>query len=295
MIRPLLVGAAIVSIAAFVLRPAASQPPPAPPKPDAKKKAEKPKKQTRPLVTIVTDRGEIVLELYPDEAPKTVSNFVALIKRGFYDGLTFHRVEPGFVVQGGDPNGNGTGGPGYTIPSESNTQLRHTRGAVGMANSGKDTAGSQFYIVTGKDAFQLDNGLYTLFARVLGGQDVAEALRVGDKMTRVTVVLPPSFKPRPFGPSRRAEPSGLVYPELPDDVRTRRYGPTVRVSAQIAIDGKATVTLERGSGDARVDAAILAAIRAWTWAPALKDGQPVASRDRFDYDLATHSRRYDGQ
>ena len=93
--------------------------------------------------------GEIKIEFFPEDAPKTVENFVTLAKKGFYDGLTFHRVEPGFVVQGGDPKGNGTGGPGYKIKAEFNKQ-KHVRGAVAMARSqDPDSAGSQFYITLG--------------------------------------------------------------------------------------------------------------------------------------------------
>jgi peptidyl-prolyl cis-trans isomerase B (cyclophilin B) len=149
-----------------------------------------------PIVVMQTNKGIIKIRLYPEVTPKTVENFVKLVKKGFYDGLKFHRVEPGFVVQGGDPQGNGSGGPGYEIKNEDNKQLKHNRGAVAMANAGPDTAGSQFYIVIGKPAPHLDEkddrgiSKYTIFGQVIVGQDVAERLAVGDKMLKVTVVEP---------------------------------------------------------------------------------------------------------
>lgn len=153
-----------------------------------------PKPVHHPIAVIETDRGVIKILLYPEEAPKTVENFMTLAKKGFYNGLTFHRVEPGFVIQGGDPNGNGTGGPGYTIKNEANNRLLHNRGAVAMANAGRDTAGSQFYIVIDKPARSLDEryddkvNKYTLFGQVIAGQDVAESIKVGDKMKKVTII-----------------------------------------------------------------------------------------------------------
>ena len=154
------------------------------------------KKVTNPIVTIVTAKGTIKVKLYPEEAPKTVANFIKLIDKGFYNGLTFHRVEPGFVIQGGDPAGNGSGGPGWNIPNEDNKKLKHNRGAMAMANAGPDTAGSQFYIVINKPAPFLDakdeRGIskYTIFGQVISGQAVAEKIAVGDKMTKVTVQKP---------------------------------------------------------------------------------------------------------
>ena len=108
-----------------------------------------------------TTKGTILLELYPDEAPIAVQNFIDLIRKRFYDGLTFHRIED-FVAQGGDPKGDGTGGPGYTIKSEVNSRLQHARGALGMANSGRDTAGSQFYIVKKGQLHPRQRQLYAL-------------------------------------------------------------------------------------------------------------------------------------
>jgi cyclophilin family peptidyl-prolyl cis-trans isomerase len=143
----------------------------------------KPVKQT---ATITMDKGgEIKIEFFPEDAPKTVENFVTLTNKGFYDGLTFHRVEPGFVVQGGDPKGNGTGGPGYKIKAEFNKQP-HVRGALAMARSNDpDSAGSQFYIVLAPAHF-LD-GKYTVFGKVTSGMDVVDKIRVGDKMKSVKI------------------------------------------------------------------------------------------------------------
>ena len=130
--------------------------------------------------------GDIVIEFYPEDAPKTVDNFVKLAKKGFYDGLTFHRREERFVIQGGDPKGNGTGGPGYTIPAEFNKQ-KHVRGAVAMARTqDPNSAGSQFYICLAPANF-LD-GQYTVFGRVTSGMEVVDKIKVGDKMKTVKIV-----------------------------------------------------------------------------------------------------------
>jgi len=143
-----------------------------------------------PIAVIETAKGVIKIKLYPEDAPKTVENFVKLANKGFYNGLTFHRVEPGFVIQGGDPKGDGTGGPGYSIPDEKNAKLKHNRGAVAMAkSSAPNSAGSQFYIVIDKPAPQLDGG-YTVFGQVISGQSVAEKIAKGDKMTKVYIMAP---------------------------------------------------------------------------------------------------------
>jgi peptidylprolyl isomerase/peptidyl-prolyl cis-trans isomerase B (cyclophilin B) len=134
---------------------------------------------------IETEKGTIVFSFYKDDAPKTVENFIKLTKQGFYNGLTFHRVEPGFVIQGGDPNGNGMGGPGYTIKAEFNSRP-HVKGTVAMARSNDpDSAGSQFYICLG-DAHFLDRK-YTVFGQVTEGQDAVDKIRRGDKMVKVTI------------------------------------------------------------------------------------------------------------
>jgi peptidyl-prolyl cis-trans isomerase B (cyclophilin B) len=136
--------------------------------------------------TIETDKGTIVLHLYPAAMPKTVANFVRLIEAKFYDGLSFHRVED-WVVQCGDPKGDGTGGPGWKLEFETHPELKHDRGGVGMARQQHDvnSAGSQFYIVK-TDAHFLD-GAYACFGKVASGMDVVEQLRKGDKIISVTI------------------------------------------------------------------------------------------------------------
>ena len=148
------------------------------------------KKVKQSAVITMEKGGEIKFDFFPEDAPKTVENFVTLAQKGFYDGLTFHRVEPGFVVQGGDPQGNGMGGPGYKIKAEFNKQ-KHVRGAVAMARSNDpDSAGSQFYIVLAPANF-LD-GKYTVFGIVTSGMDVVDKVRVGDKMKSVKIVDAPA-------------------------------------------------------------------------------------------------------
>lgn len=146
-----------------------------------------PQKEYR--ATIYTAKGEIVVELDPAAAPQTVNNFVFLARKGFYDGLTFHRVEPGFVIQGGDPLGTGSGGPGYTIPAE--IGLPHVEGAIAMArlpddvNPERASSGSQFYITLAPTPF-LDNA-YTVFGHVVEGMDVVKAIQVGDVIERISI------------------------------------------------------------------------------------------------------------
>jgi peptidyl-prolyl cis-trans isomerase B (cyclophilin B) len=134
---------------------------------------------------IKTDKGDIVLELFENDAPNTVANFVKLIKKGYYDGLKFHRVIPNFMIQGGCPVGNGTGGPGYTIKCEINPK-KHLTGTLSMAHAGKDTGGSQFFI-THSPQPHLD-GVHTVFGQVIEGMDVVNAIRQGDVMKQVKVV-----------------------------------------------------------------------------------------------------------
>ena len=142
---------------------------------------------TKPEAVVTMDKGgEFRVELYQDDAPKTVENFVTLARKGFYDGLTFHRVQPGVMVQGGDPNGDGSGGPGYTIKAEPNRQ-KHVRGAVGMARLvHPDSAGSQFYVML-RDGGELD-GQYTVFGHVTSGMEVVDKIAIGDKMKSVKIV-----------------------------------------------------------------------------------------------------------
>ena len=129
----------------------------------------------RPRATIKTTQGAIVIELYKEEAPKTVENFIKLAKKGFYNGIIFHRVIPGFMIQTGDPNGTGTGGPGYTFADEFSPTLRHDGpGVVSMANAGPNTNGSQFFITLAPTPW-LD-GKHTIFGRVVQGQEVVEAI-----------------------------------------------------------------------------------------------------------------------
>ena len=135
--------------------------------------------------TIETDRGRIVLELDPQLAPQTVNNFVALARQGYYDGLTFHRVVPEFVIQAGCPEGTGRGGPGYRFADEP-VRGEYTLGAVAMANAGPDTNGSQFFICIDDCRSKLAKS-YNLFGHVTEGVDVAQAVAVGDVMRSVTI------------------------------------------------------------------------------------------------------------
>lgn len=135
--------------------------------------------------TVVTAKGTIELSLNPKAAPNTVNNFVFLAREKFYDGLTFHRVEPKFVIQGGDPAGNGTGGPGYTIADETSSLL-HTEGALAMAKTAApNSAGSQFYVTLAAQP-TLD-GRYTVFGAVTSGMDVVKNIAKGDVITSVTI------------------------------------------------------------------------------------------------------------
>ena len=140
---------------------------------------------TQTGVITLENGNEIRIEFYPEDAPKTVENFVTLAKKGFYDNLTFHRVVPDFVVQGGCPKGDGTGGPGHTIKAEFNKQ-KHVRGTLAMARSqSPDSAGSQFYICYGATP-HLD-GQYTVFGKVVSGMEHVDRIKQGDKMTSVTI------------------------------------------------------------------------------------------------------------
>ncbi|HQY90808.1 MAG TPA: peptidylprolyl isomerase [Caldilinea sp.] len=137
-------------------------------------------------VTIETIRGQIVLELYPEHAPKTVNNFVFLAKEGFYDGGVFHRVINDFMIQGGDPTGSGRGGPGYKFEDEvKNNPLKHETGVISMANAGPNTNGSQFFITHSPQPHL--NGKHTVFGKVVSTMDVVNAVRQGDKIVKVVV------------------------------------------------------------------------------------------------------------
>lgn len=136
--------------------------------------------------SIETSKGTIKLELYADQTPLTVANFVNLAKRGYYDGLSFHRVIPNFMVQGGDPLGSGSGGPGYKFEDEFSPNLRHAGpGILSMANAGPTTNGSQFFIT--HVATPWLDGKHTVFGKVLSGQDVVDSIAQGDKMTKVVI------------------------------------------------------------------------------------------------------------
>jgi cyclophilin family peptidyl-prolyl cis-trans isomerase len=128
-----------------------------------------------PTVTLDTSLGAIRVEVFEDKVPKTAKNFLDLTKKGFYDGLTFHRVIPGFMIQGGCPKGDGTGGPGYQIPDEFHPSLKHSGpGLLSMANAGPNTGGSQFFITLAATGW-LD-GKHAIFGKVIGGQDVVEKI-----------------------------------------------------------------------------------------------------------------------
>ena len=133
---------------------------------------------------MTTNKGDITIDLFPKEAPNTVANFYVLASDGFYDGLAFHRVIPGFVAQGGCPEGTGAGGPGWVIPCETKgNPHKHKTGALSMAHRGKDTGGSQFFLVLAPQP-HLD-GLHTVFGQVSGGLDVMQDLEIGDEIKGV--------------------------------------------------------------------------------------------------------------
>src|SRR5438445_7656635 len=177
-IRLMLLAALIVALAAPTGAWAQA------PKPAEPEKGSSRVKQT---AEITMEKGGVIkIEFFPEDAPKTVENFVTLAKKGFYDGLVFHRVIAGFMAQGGDPKGDGTGGPGYTIKDEFNKQ-KHVRGAVAMARTNApNSAGSQFYITLAPAHF-LDNQ-YTVFGRVTSGMEVVDKIKVGDKMKSVKIL-----------------------------------------------------------------------------------------------------------
>lgn len=135
-------------------------------------------------IRLSTEKGDIIFELFDETAPNAVSNFVYLANEGYFDGLTFHRREEGFVIQGGDPNGDGRGGPGYTFADELSDEYTYERGIVAMANRGPNTNGSQFFIML--DDTNLPK-LYTIFGRVTKGLEVVDEIQVGDKMGKVRV------------------------------------------------------------------------------------------------------------
>ncbi|MEX2585559.1 MAG: peptidylprolyl isomerase [Balneolaceae bacterium] len=135
-----------------------------------------------------TEKGDLEIELYDDDAPGTVDNFLKLSRDGFYDGLTFHRVIPGFVIQGGCPKGDGTGGPGYTIDCELDGDKQvHDRGVLSMAHAGRDTGGSQFFICHNRDNTAHLDGNHTVFGKVVSGLDLIDEIEQGDRIDSVSV------------------------------------------------------------------------------------------------------------
>lgn len=203
------------------------------------------------VATIITDKGSIVAELYPD-APQGVNNFVTLAKNGYYDGLTFHRVEPGFVIQGGDPNGDGTGGPGYTVPAE--ITHTHSRGALAWARTGdqvnpeRRSSGSQFYI-TLQDTPFLD-GQYSVFGQVIEGLDIIDKIAVGDKIQRIDIVEAqgsrlPTPTPTPLPKMPKME-DGRPLAKLPPEAREALYNTPPQAPSTQAAAYEATVKTSQG-------------------------------------------------
>ncbi len=138
--------------------------------------------------TIETEKGTMSVEFYDNDAPKTVENFKNLAKKGFYDGLTFHRVIPDFVIQGGCPDGTGAGGPGYSIDCElEGGNQFHDRGVLSMAHAGRNTGGSQFFVCHSRtNTAHLDRN-HTCFGKVVDGLDIIDAIKQGDKIVKITV------------------------------------------------------------------------------------------------------------
>lgn len=138
-------------------------------------------------VKISTTKGDLIAELYDNETPITVNNFLGLVDKKFYDGLNFHRVIPGFVAQGGCPNKNGTGGPGYTIKCEIDSDRQfHDKGVLSMAHAGRDTGGSQFFICHNRQNTQHLDRNHTCFGRVVDGVDLIESIQQGDDILSIT-------------------------------------------------------------------------------------------------------------
>jgi len=137
---------------------------------------------------IHTEKGVMKVEFYENDAPNTVANFVKLSKEGFYDGLTFHRVIPNFVIQGGCPVGNGTGGPGYKIDCElTGDNQYHDRGVLSMAHAGRNTGGSQFFICHSRENTQHLDRNHTCFGKVVEGIDIVDQIKQGDKIEKIVV------------------------------------------------------------------------------------------------------------
>ncbi len=137
---------------------------------------------------IETEKGTMTAELYTEETPIAAENFIELAEHGFYDGLTFHRVIPSFMIQGGCPIGNGTGGPGYKIKCETSAPRQyHDRGVLSMAHAGRDTGGSQFFICHNRQNTQHLDGMHTCFGQVIEGVDTVDDIRGGDKIISIKI------------------------------------------------------------------------------------------------------------
>jgi len=142
-----------------------------------------------PKAQMNTDRGTMLIEFYDKDAPKAVDNFITLAKKGFYDGVKFHRVIPDFMIQGGDPTGTGAGGPGYTIPDElTGGNQYHDRGVLSMAHRGPNTGGSQFFICHSRRNTAHLDGVHTVFGKVVDGIDIIDQIKQGDKINSITVL-----------------------------------------------------------------------------------------------------------
>jgi peptidyl-prolyl cis-trans isomerase B (cyclophilin B) len=138
--------------------------------------------------TIETNKGTFTFELYDDATPIAAGNFKKLASEGYYDGLSFHRVIPNFMIQGGCPDGTGAGGPGYSIPCETNTEKQfHDRGVFSMAHRGPNTGGSQFFICHNRQGTQHLDGVHTCFGKLTDGLDILDTIAGGDKMIKVTI------------------------------------------------------------------------------------------------------------
>jgi peptidyl-prolyl cis-trans isomerase B (cyclophilin B) len=138
---------------------------------------------------MLTEKGQMTIEFFEKDAPKAVKNFTDLAKRGYYDGVTFHRVIPDFMIQGGDPTGTGAGGPGYSIECEtSGGNQYHDRGVISMAHRGRNTGGSQFFICHSRNNTAHLDGVHTCFGKVVDGLDVIDAIKQGDKILSINVI-----------------------------------------------------------------------------------------------------------
>lgn len=140
------------------------------------------------IAEIVTGKGTMKVELYEQDAPNTVANFVKLSEKGYYDGLTFHRVIPDFVIQGGCPKGSGAGGPGYSIDCElTGSNQYHDRGVLSMAHAGRNTGGSQFFVCHSRNNTSHLDGVHTCFGKVTEGVEFVDEIREGDKIEKITI------------------------------------------------------------------------------------------------------------